>query len=196
MKVNLTSYEFIINKYKNLVYKLARRLDYGKASFDDLVQAGFMGLLYACNKFDFTRNSDFISYASKYIISEMKKENGKSTPYKVSDYLLKLKSKVDKLNNLSLQEISQLIGTSVDNVMLAKSLDSEIVEFNEELYLSPKLKFIELELNKEELQVYKLRIVNKYSQKEISKILNVSQPTVSRMIKRIENKISQEGLYN
>ncbi len=196
MKVNLTSYEFIINKYKNLVYKLARRLDYGKASFDDLVQAGFMGLLYACNKFDFTRNSDFISYASKYIISEMKKENGKSTPYKVSDYLLKLKSKVDKLNNLSLQEISQLIGTSVDNVMLAKSLDSEIVEFNEELYLSPKLKFIELELNKEELQIYKLRIVNKYSQKEISKILNVSQPTVSRMIKRIENKISQEGLYN
>ena len=165
MKVNLTSYEFIINKYKNLVYKLARRLDYGKASFDDLVQAGFMGLLYSCNKFDFTRNSDFISYSSKYIIIEMKKENGKSTPYKVSDYLLKLKSKVDKLNNLSLQEISQLIGTSVDNVMLAKSLDSEIVEFNEELYLSPKLKFIELELNKEELQVYKLRIVNKYSQK-------------------------------
>lgn len=196
MKVNIASYEFIINKYKNLVYKLARRLDNGKAQFDDLVQAGFMGLLNACNNFDFTKNNDFISYASKYIVSEMKKENRKSNPYKVSDYLLKLKSKVEKLENLSLEEISRITSTSVDNILLAKSIDNEVLEFNEELYPSPRLKFIELVLTKEELEIYKLRMINKYSQKEISKLLNISQPTVSRLIKRLEIKINQEGLYN
>ena len=196
MKVNIASYEFIINKYKNLVYKLARRLDNGKAQFDDLVQAGFMGLLNACNNFDFTKNNDFISYASKYIVSEMKKENRKSSPYKVSDYLLKLKSKVEKLENLSLEEISRITSTSVDNILLAKSIDNEVLEFNEELYPSPRLKFIELVLTEEELEIYKLRMINKYSQKEISKLLNISQPTVSRLIKRLEIKINQEGLYN
>lgn len=196
MKVNIASYEFIINKYKNLVYKLARRLDNGKAQFDDLVQAGFMGLLNACNNFDFTKNNDFISYASKYIVSEIKKENRKSNPYKVSDYLLKLKSKVEKLENLSLEEISRITSTSVDNILLAKSIDNEVLEFNEELYPSPRLKFIELVLTEEELEIYKLRMINKYSQKEISKLLNISQPTVSRLIKRLEIKINQEGLYN
>lgn len=196
MKVNIASYEFIINKYKNLVYKLARRLDNGKAQFDDLVQAGFMGLLNACNNFDFTKNNDFISYASKYIVSEMKKENRKSNPYKVSDYLLKLKSKVEKLENLSLEEISRITSTSVDNILLAKSIDNEVLEFNEELYPSPRLKFIELVLTEEELEIYKLRMINKYSQKEISKLLNISQPTVSRLIKRLEIKINQDGLYN
>ena len=82
MKVNTESCEYIVNKYKNLVYKLARRLNYGNALYEDLVQAGFMGLIYASNKFDFTKNTNFISFASIYIVSEMKKENSKSSIFK------------------------------------------------------------------------------------------------------------------
>ena len=195
MKVNTSSYEYIVNKYQDLVYKLARRLDYGKMHFDDLVQAGFMGLLYASNNFDFTKNTNFISYASKYIISEIKKENRKASLYKTSDYFLKLKSKIDKLKDLSIKEIAEKTGTSIENIMLIKSMENDTISLEEDKYPSPNINFIEIVLSNEELQLYKLRIVNKYSQNEISKILNVSQSTVSRMLKKLQIKIIQEGLY-
>mgnify|MGYP003306472061 CR=1 FL=1 len=198
MKVNTSSYEYIVNKYKNLVYKLARRLNLGKVDYDDLVQAGFMGLLAACNNFDFTKNTNFISYATYYIISEIKKENRKSSIYKTSDYIQKLKNKINKYDNLTIEEIARKVNTSVENVMLVKSLNYEVISFNdiEECYPSPRLNFIELILTKEELEVYKLKVINKYSQKEISKTLNISQSTVSRRLKELENKIKKDGLYN
>ena len=198
MKVNTTSSEYIVNKYKNLVYKIARRLDFGIAQFDDLVQAGFMGLIKACNKFDFTKQTNFISYASIYIVSEMKRENRKVSIYKTSDHITKLKAKIDKIQDQSIYDIAKLVNTSVENVMLAQSMNQEVISFNdiEETIPSPRLKFIEIYLTKEEYEIYHLRVINKYSQKEISKILNISQPSVSRRLKELKNKIIEEELYN
>ena len=197
MKVNTTSSEYIVNKYKNLVYKIARRLDFGIAQFDDLVQAGFMGLIKACNKFDFTKQTNFISYASIYIVSEMKRENRKVSIYKTSDHIIKLKAKIDKIQDQSIYDIAKLVNTTVENVMLAQSINQEVISFNdiEETIPSPRLKFIEIYLTKEEYEIYHLRVINKYSQKEISKILNISQPSVSRRLKELKNKIIEEELY-
>ena len=197
MKVNTSSSEYIVNKYKNLVYKLARRLDYGSASYDDLVQAGFMGLIKACNKFDFTRQTNFISYASIYIISEMKKENKKVSIYKTSDHIIKLKAKIDKYQDQTVNEIAKRLNITVENVMLAQSLGQETISFNdiEDIIPSPRLHFIEIYLTKEEYEIYYLRVINKYSQKEISKVLNISQPSVSRRLKELKEKIIEEELY-
>lgn len=197
MKVNTSSSEYIVNKYKNLVYKLARRLDYGSASYDDLVQAGFMGLIKACNKFDFTRQTNFISYASIYIISEMKKENKKVSIYKTSDHIIKLKAKIDKYQDQTVNEIAKRVNTTVENVMLAQSLGQETISLNdiEDIIPSPRLHFIEIYLTKEEYEIYYLRVINKYSQKEISKVLNISQPSVSRRLKELKEKIIEEELY-
>ena len=197
MKVNTSSSEYIVNKYKNLVYKLARRLDYGSASYDDLVQAGFMGLIKACNKFDFTRQTNFISYASIYIISEIKKENKKVSIYKTSDHITKLKAKIDKYQDQTVNEIAKRVNTTVENVMLAQSLGQETISLNdiEDIIPSPRLNFIEIYLTKEEYEIYYLRVINKYSQKEISKVLNISQPSVSRRLKELKEKIIEEELY-
>ena len=154
MKVNTTSSEYIVNKYKNLVYKIARRLDFGIAQFDDLVQAGFMGLIKACNKFDFTKQTNFIRYASIYIVSEMKRENRKVSIYKTSDHITKLKAKIDKIQDQSIYDIAKLVNTTVENVMLAQSINQEVISFNdiEETIPSPRLKFIEIYLTKEEYE--------------------------------------------
>lgn len=191
MKINTRSCEYIVNKYKNLVYKLARRLNNGKTEFDDLVQAGFMGLINASNNFDFTKSDNFISFAAIYIVSEMKKENQKSSIYKTSDYMQKLERKVNKLDGLSIKEIAETLNTSIENVLLVKSNNQEVVSFNEieETIPSPKINFLELELTSEELILYKLRIVNKCSQKEISSLLQVSQPSISRKLKELKDKI-------
>lgn len=197
MKANSTSCEYIVNKYKYLVYKLAKRLSYGKALYEDLVQAGFMGLIKASNHFDFTKSNNFISYASVYIISEMKKENQKSNVYKISDYLLKLKSKVDKLEGKSVDEISQILKTNVENILICKNLNQEIISFNEieEFVESPKISFIELTLSKDELLLYKMKYASGLTQKQISERLNISQVTVSRKLKELKDKIIKEELY-
>ena len=197
MKINLNSNEYIVNKYKNLVYKLARRLSLGMAQYEDLVQAGFMGLITASNKFDFTRETNFLSYASVYIVSEMKKENRKCSIYKTSDHILKLQSKINKCDGLTIKEIADKTNTSIENVMLVQSLNQERISFSdiEETYPSPRLQFLELYLSQEEYEMYKLKIVNKYTQKEISKILNISQPNVSRRLKELKNKIIEIDLY-
>ena len=197
MKVNTTSYEYIVNKYKGLGYKLAKRLKTNKSDFDDLVQAGFMGLLTASSKFDFTKNTNFISYASVYIISEMKKENQKISIYKTSDYIRKLKSKVEKLENKSVNEIAEILNTSVENILMVKNLQNNVVSFNdiEEILPSPKIEFIELDLTKEELMLYKMKYVNKLTQFEIGERLNLSQPTVSRKLSELKKKIIDLELY-
>lgn len=197
MKVNTTSYEYIVNKYKGLVYKLAKRLKTNKSDFDDLVQAGFMGLLTASSKFDFTKNTNFISYASVYIISEMKKENQKISIYKTSDYIRKLKSKVEKLENKSVNEIAEILNTSIENILMVKNLQNNVVSLNdiEEILPSPKIEFIELDLTKEELMLYKMKYVNKLTQFEIGERLNLSQPTVSRKLSELKKKIIDLELY-
>ncbi len=191
MKVNTKSCEYLVNKYKNLVYKLANRLYYGKVEFEDLVQAGFMGLVAASNNFDFTKGDNFISYASIYIINEIKRENRKASIFKTSDYILKLKSKVDKLEGLDILELADYLNTSTENILIAKNLNNEIISFNEieDTYISAPITFNTIHLSKEELVYYNLKYVNHYTQKEISKRLNISQSTVSRKLKEIEDKI-------
>ena len=197
MKVNTTSCEYIVNKYKGLVYKLAKRLNIGKSEFDDLVQAGYMGLLTASSKFDFTKNTNFINYASIYIISEMKKENQKSSIYKISDYIRKLKSKVDKLENKSVKEIAEILHTSIENVLMVKNLQNDVISLSdiEDSVVSPKIQFLELDLTKEEFMFYKMKYINKLTQVEISERLNISQPTVSRKLNDLKKKIIEEELY-
>ena len=81
--------------------------------------------------------------------------------------------------------------------MLAQSLGQETISLNdiEDIIPSPRLNFIEIYLTKEEYEIYYLRVINKYSQKEISKVLNISQPSVSRRLKELKEKIIEEELY-
>ena len=118
MKNNYKSYDYIVNKYKNLVYYLARRL-YQKSDFDDLVQAGFMGLLKASNNFDFTKSENFKNYASKYIIYEMKKELRNKNLIHVSDYFYKIKNKINKEGVNDILELSEKTNISLENIILA-----------------------------------------------------------------------------
>ena len=76
-------YDEVVEEYQYLVYKLAKRLYNGKTEYDDLVQAGFLGLIKAIEHYNPFISQKFLGFASKYIIYEMKKEfrkNRKDNP--------------------------------------------------------------------------------------------------------------------
>lgn len=190
MKNNYGSYDYIVDKYKNLVYYLAKRL-YQKNDFDDLVQAGFMGLLKASNNFDFIKSKNFTNYASKYIIFEMKKELKNKNLIRVSDYFDRIRTKINKFQTHDLTKLSELTNVSLENIVLAKEqyviLDDEQIlqhsNYDDRNFL--------LYLTDEELELYSLRINYNLNQKEISEYLHISQSTVSRKLKELKDKITQ-----
>ena len=81
-----------IKNYEKLVYKIVNRMNYGYVDKEDLIQAGFLGLVKALQKYDDNKSESFISYASIYIISSIKicKKFGKTVEkYKRLDFLIK-----------------------------------------------------------------------------------------------------------
>lgn len=190
MKNNYKSYDYIVNKYKNLVYYLARRL-YQKSDFDDLVQAGFMGLLKASNNFDFTKSENFKNYASKYIIYEMKKELRNKNLIHVSDYFYKIKNKINKEEINDILELSEKTNISLENIILAG--EQKVIFDDERInnYLDCTNKKFLVYLSKEEIELYNLRVKNNLNQKEISEYLKVSQSSISRRLEKLKQKINE-----
>lgn len=190
MKNNYKSYDYIVNKYKNLVYYLARRL-YQKSDFDDLVQAGFMGLLKASNNFDFTKSENFKNYASKYIIYAMKKELRNKNLIHVSDYFYKIKNKINKEEINDMLELSEKTNISLENIILAG--EQKVIFDDERInnYLDCTNKKFLVYLSKEEMELYNLRVKNNLNQKEISEYLKVSQSSISRRLEKLKQKINE-----
>ena len=55
--------DIIIEKNRNLVYKIANQFKSTKTDFNDLVQVAFTGLLVAINRFDAKLNNKFTTFA-------------------------------------------------------------------------------------------------------------------------------------
>ncbi len=63
----------IIDQFKNLVYHIVHRYFSGRDSFDDLVQVGMLGLLYAIKRFEAERGLRFSTYAFQTIRGEIQR---------------------------------------------------------------------------------------------------------------------------
>lgn len=69
----MTDYEKIIEKNLPLVHSCARRFKNRGVEYDDLFQAGCLGLTKAAKGFDETRGFEFSTYAVPAILGEMKR---------------------------------------------------------------------------------------------------------------------------
>lgn len=81
--------EFFITANVRLVLSLVKRFDRGKASGDDLFQAGMIGLIKSVDNFDLSVGVRFSTYAVPMIIGELKRvmraNNGLRVPRSVRD---------------------------------------------------------------------------------------------------------------
>ena len=189
----------------NLVNKIVNKMNYGYVDKDDLTQAGLIGLYKATLKYNKEINNNFISFASIYIISEIKEELRNNKLIKLNKNIVKIKKYLYDHENLSLTQIANNLNVSIDSVNLALIYKKDIVSLNEVIDEEELIDNIEdkyekynflpeiLKLDSLSKKILILKYYKNYSQSEISKLLNCSQSKVSRIetkaLKTIKNKM-------
>ena len=193
-----SSYEKLFYDHLYLVEILIKKFKYSYLDRDDLRQAGLMGLFQAALHFDKNKNVLFSTYATYYVIGEIKKEIR-------NNRLLKLNEKINKIkvllnSNNTIEEISNQTGYSKELINEAlissdrivyledqNNCNNPIVSNNNDFYEQLKQRIEEIsQSNDKKIQriafILYLRYFEKLTQKEIGKRLNLSQSQVSRLL--------------
>lgn len=175
--------------------------------FEDLMQAGAMGVQKALLNYQKDGTCKFSTYAYKYIYGEMYELARKDRKIKVSKEILRLAKQIEiARNSLSLklgkvptyEEVSAFLEMKLSDVLEAVYLTSTIVSLDcanednkdyyetipaqESLPLEDKLTLMDsiTELPEPEQSIIKYRYYGDLTQSEIAKLLGLTQVKVSR----------------
>ena len=194
-----------------LVHSIANRFRNRGADYDDLFQAGCVGLIKAVDNFDESKGFAFSTYAVPVIMGEIKRifrDGGaikisrslKEKSIKVQAIRDKFLSKnlreptVSELASLSgydveeLSEILNIINPVVSINMLTEESSEEIdipVDDSDKMFDRLSLEQVMTTLTETERLLIEYRFYQGKTQCETAKILNVSQVQVSRKEKAI-----------
>jgi RNA polymerase sporulation-specific sigma factor len=187
----------------NLVFNIVKRMNYSFYDQEDLIQAGLMGLNQASKRYDPSKNVTFSTYATYYIVGEIKKEIRDNRPIKLSKEIFRILRKLKTSDdNQSLDELSLSLEVSKESILLAMSYKDRVISLNtgeDELELlglvedknqKPSYDIIR-DLDNLSQEIIMLKYYKGYTQSEIAKILKLTQSKVSRLeniaLKKIKN---------
>lgn len=172
----------IVHNLRLVVY-IARKFDTAGANIEDLISIGTIGLIKAVNTFCPERNIKLATYASRCIENEI---------------LMYLRKSSSQKNEISIDEplnidwdgnellLSDVLGSDGDEV-------GREIEHEDEKYL---LNSFVVSLPAREKQIMEMRFgmngYQEYTQKEVADTLGISQSYISRLEKRIINKLKKQ----
>ncbi len=214
--------ELLVNNNLALVKSIARRYSNRNVTFEDLVEIGTIGLLKAIDGFDEKLGYAFSTYAFTLISGEIKRHLRDDGIIKVSRKLKKNAALVMaakekylsdygkepkisilcQLCGLSCEEVTECIDACLPVRSISEPLcdgsdmtlgdtvanEDEISSLIDKIALNEALK----QLDDFDSQVISLRYYRCLTQTQVSKILGVSQVTVSRSEKRIIENLRQK----
>lgn len=170
----------LIRKYENLIAKIIQEykniIKYNGLDKNDLYQEGLLGLMYAIENFNETRNASFYTYASICIKSKMKTLIRKSTNTK--NYMLNNSLSLDNINSTEENNYYCIIANNTDD------LSTNLSEAEERDILFKSINKILTPLEKEVLD-YKIK---NYTNEEISVKMNKEKRCIENAITRIRKK--------
>ncbi|MBO5410106.1 MAG: RNA polymerase sporulation sigma factor SigE [Clostridia bacterium] len=174
--------ELIIHNLRLVVY-IARKFENTGIPIEDLISIGTLGLIKAVNTFRISKNIKLATYASRCIENEILMFLRKTNSLKAEvSYFEPLN--VDWDGNELL--ISDILGSDADEVYRDIEADDE----KSRLYRAVET------LNAREKQIMTMRFGigggREYTQKEVADELGISQSYISRLEKRIIEKIKRE----
>lgn len=174
--------KLIVHNLRLVVY-IARKFDSAAVNIEDLISIGTIGLIKAVNTFCPERNIKLATYASRCIENEI---------------LMYLRKNASQKNEVSIDEplnidwdgnellLSDVLGSDGDEV-------GRGIEQEDERFL---LKGFVRELPPREKQIMEMRFgmngYKEYTQKEVADTLGISQSYISRLEKRIINKLKKQ----
>lgn len=172
----------IVHNLRLVVY-IARKFDSAAVNIEDLISIGTIGLIKAVNTFCSERNIKLATYASRCIENEI---------------LMYLRKNSSRKNEISIDEplnidwdgnellLSDVLGSDANDV------GREIEQEDERFLL---LRLVE-ELPPREKQIMEMRFgmngYQEYTQKEVADTLGISQSYISRLEKRIIEKLKKQ----
>ena len=198
---------------------IKRYLGFG-VDYEDLFQIGAVGLIKAARGFDASKNLKFSTYAVAKIIGEVKtylRDNGEiKVPRSVKEQKFRIeRTHTELLRELGreprISEISQRCGIAVDDIVYALDATQSTVSLDlppdeggvtvgsdgqdEEQTLN-RVMIAQLlsTLQANERRLIVLRFFNDKTQAEISKELGLSQVAVSRLEKKVLQKLKEKAV--
>ncbi len=173
----------LIEHNLRLVVYLAKKFESTGINVEDLISIGTIGLIKAVNTFKVEKNIKLATYASKCIENEilmyLRRVGKAKTEISLDEPL-----NIDWDGNELL--LSDILGTEEDIVF--RDMENE-VDLN---LLNESIK----KLNKREYMIMKLRFglnnTRSFTQKEVADILGISQSYISRLEKKILNRLKKD----
>lgn len=208
--------EQLIKEHLPLIKHIA--LNFYQSSFEDLLQAGAIGVLKAYKKFRQNGNTKFSTYAYDYIFGEMYDFVMKDRKIKISKDLVRLAKKVELAKNmLSLKEnrvpnyeelgsflqmtpfeIKEALEVHQKFISLDDTLEEErslyeTIPIPEKVSLEDKIFLQEgiEQLPKSEQKIIQYRYFKDLSQSETAKRLGITQVMVSRYEKKSLKRLKE-----
>ncbi len=174
--------DIIVHNLRLVVY-IAKKFENTGIPIEDLISIGTLGLIKAVNTFRLSKNIKLATYASRCIENEILMYLRKTNSMKAEvSYFEPLN--VDWDGNELL--LSDILGSEPDDVY--KDLEAE--DERTRLYKAVN------SLGKRERQIMTMRFgiggTREYTQKEVADALGISQSYISRLEKRIIEKIKRE----
>lgn len=201
-----------------LVHLIANRFRSRGADYDDLFQAGCVGLIKAVDRFDAAKGYQFSTYAVPVIMGEIKRIFRDGGPIKVSRSLKEKSIKVQsfrekflrennreptlselaEITNEDINDLSEILNILNPIVSLSAYTDDGDEEmdipFNDEDRIFDRISVHQVveRLSQKEQMLVKHRFYEGKTQVETAKIMGISQVQVSRREKAVIEKLRQE----
>ena len=205
-----------VEQYEGLVEHIVSKYNFYQ-DYEDLYQAGMMGLIKAVQKYDVQREGNFMDYAYFYIKGEVLRSLNANHTVKISTDTYKLQQEIKKTEQDLLQglgreptssEIAYILGEEVTKIEQVRqwqptSYSLEQAQADEELTLYDKIAKIEkghdagvldlktavAGLEASEKVLIQSRYYEDKTQSEIASALGMSQVQVSRQEQKILRKL-------
>ncbi|HOH69817.1 MAG TPA: RNA polymerase sporulation sigma factor SigE [Sedimentibacter sp.] len=173
----------LIEHNLRLVVYLAKKFESTGINVEDLISIGTIGLIKAVNTFKSEKNIKLATYASKCIENEilmhLRRVGKTKTEISLDEPL-----NIDWDGNELL--LSDILGTEEDIVFRDMENEVDLCLLNDSIQ----------KLNKREYMIMKLRFglnnTKSYTQKEVADMLGISQSYISRLEKKILNRLKKD----
>lgn len=208
----------LIKENMGLVFSVAKRFYNRGYDADDINQLGTIGLLRAIERFDVTQNVSFSTYAVPLILGEIKCFLRDDGPVKVSRSIKQTATQITHFIEThqktygftpGIEEIKNALGIEIEEILKAqeatrapesisaerddgtKKLESFLKTENEENKILTKidLKSALSTLPERERTIVSMRFFLDRPQKDVAQKLGISQVQVSRLEKKILEKL-------
>ena len=171
--------QLLVEHNLRLVVYIAKKFENTGIGIEDLVSIGTIGLMKAINTFNADKNIKLATYASRCIENEILMYLRRSTKLKSEVSIDEPLNKDGDGNELLLSDI---LGTPED--ITSQRMEDEVDQ--------KLLKASISKLNKREKTIMELRFGK--TQKEVADMLGISQSYISRLEKKIINKMKKDIL--